>query len=400
MSGTLSSVYNNFSFALRLHANAMAGLQEQASTGSRINRTSDDPSAGYQVLGLNSEKRALENYMTNISESMDILEMSSSVNETMSSLITDVKTRVTQITSGTYGADEGGQEARARVAGEINNILEQMVSLANTKHLGQYIFGGSNTSSPPYVVQRSDGEISSVTYEGGLQGRDIETAPGLQSSILYTGDSMFRSDDRGEPVFSGSTGAAAGTGTSSVRGDVWLTVTDDGSGSYNLSIDDGATTVSVAAAADINNIAVTNSAGQVLYVDAANITGTGVEMVRVTGTYDIFGLLINIRDLLNNQRDLPAATAVNLIDESAESLDEVKNVLVNKQVITGTKINFLSNLKDSLENIKFNTEDRATVIQEADIAQVAIDISRRETLYQMSLSVAAKLMSMSILDFI
>jgi flagellar hook-associated protein 3 FlgL len=400
MSGTLGSVYNNFSFALRLHADAMAALQEQASTGSRINRASDDPSAAYQVLGLNSEKRTLENYMANVSESMDILNMYSSVSENVSSLITDVKTRLTQITSGTYGEDEGGQQARERVAAEINNILEQMVSLANTKHLGQYIFGGSNTSSPPYVVQRSNGEITSVTYQGGLQGRDIETAPGLQSGILYAGDSIFRSDNRGELVFSGSTGAAAGTGTSSVRGDVWLTVTDDGSGSYNLSIDDGATTVNVAAAADISNIAVTNSAGQVLYVNATNITSAGVEMVRVTGTYDIFNLLINIRDLLSNQRDLPAATAVNLIDSSAASLDELKNVLVDNQIVIGTKINFLNNLKDSLENIKFNAEDRATVIQQADIAQVAIDISRRETLYQMSLSVAARLMSMSILDFI
>jgi flagellar hook-associated protein 3 FlgL len=400
MSGTLSSVYNNFSFALRLHADAMAALQEQASTGSRINRASDDPSAAYQVLGLNSEKRALENYMANISESMDILNMYSSTSDTMSSLITDVRTRLTQITSGTYGEDAVGRQARERVASEINNILEQMVSLANTKHLGQYIFGGSNTSSPPYVVQRSNGEITSVTYEGGLQGRDIETAPGLQSGILYTGDSIFQSDNRGEPVFLGNTGAAAGTGTSSVRGDVWLTVTDDGSGSYNLSIDDGATTVNVAAAADITNIAVTNSAGQVLYVDATNITGAGVEMVRVTGTYDIFNLFINIRDLLKNQRDLPATAAVDLIDESAASLDELKNVLVDKQVIIGSKINFLNNLKDSLENIKFNAENQATVVQQADIAQVAIDISRRETLYQMSLSVAARLMSMSILDFI
>jgi flagellar hook-associated protein 3 FlgL len=400
MSGTFSSVYNNFSSALRLHADAMAGLQEQASTGSRINRASDDPASAYQVLGLNSQKRALENYMTNISESMDILEMSSSVSDSISSLITQVTTRITQITSGTYGADEGGQEARERVAEEIDNILEEMVAWANTKHLGQYIFGGSNTSLPPYAVQRSDGQITSVTYQGGLQGRDIETAPGLQSNILYVGDSIFRSDNRGELVFLGSTGAAAGTGTSSVRGDVWLTVTDDGSGSYDLSIDDGATTVNVAAAADITNIAVTNSAGQVLYVDATNITGIGVEMVRVTGTYDIFNVLINIRDLLNNKRDLPAATAVDLIDKSAESLDEVKNVLVDKQVIIGTKINFLNALKDSLENVKFNTEDQATLLQEADIAQVAIDISRRETLYQMSLSVAARLMSMSILDFI
>ena len=400
MSGTLSNIYNNVSFALHLHADAMADLQEQASTGSRINRVSDDPSAAYRILGLNSQKMALGNYMDNISESMDTFEISSSVIENMSSAITDVKTHITQIISGTYGEGETGQAARDRVAEEINGILEQMVASANTKHLDQYIFGGSNTSLPPYVVQRSNGDITSVTYQGGLQGRNIETAPGIQSGVFYTGDSVFRSDNRSEPVFEGGAGCSAGTGTSSVKGDVWLTVTDDGNGSYNLSIDDGATTVNVAAADDIHNIAVTNSAGQVLYVDAANITGVGVEMVRVPGTYDIFSTLISIRDLLKNQRDLPIATAIDLVNKSVESLDEIKNILVEKQTVIGTKVNSLDTLKNSLENMKFGTEDEATLLQEADIAQIAIDISRREVLYQMSLSAAGKLMSMSILDFI
>jgi len=39
-------------------------------------------------------------------------------------------------------------------------------------------------------------------------------------------------------------------------------------------------------------------------------------------------------------------------------------------------------------------------LQEADIAQIAIDLSRRELLYQMSLSLAARMMSVSLLDFI
>ena len=52
------------------------------------------------------------------------------------------------------------------------------------------------------------------------------------------------------------------------------------------------------------------------------------------------------------------------------------------------------------ENMQFNTKDETTRLQEADIAQISIDLSRREVLYQMSLSVAGKLMSTSLLDFI
>jgi len=84
----------------------------------------------------------------------------------------------------------------------------------------------------------------------------------------------------------------------------------------------------------------------------------------------------------------------------SDSLDEIMNLLVGKETSIGSKIGFIDDLKTSLENIKYNAEDEATILQEADIAQVAIDLTRRETLYQMSLSVAGKLMSMSLLDYI
>jgi flagellar hook-associated protein 3 FlgL len=400
MSGTLNNVYINVSFALNRHYEVMARLQEQAYTGSRINRASDDPSAAYRVLGLNSQQRLLGNYMDNISEAISVLEISTFVIDDMSSAISDTKAKLTQILSGTYGEGETGQAARVRVAAEINDKLEQMVFLANTQHLGQYIFGGSNTNSAPYAVQRTNGEITSVTYQGSYQQRNVEIAPGVMSNAYHVGEDIFCSDNRTAPVFVGDTGAAAGSGTSSVKSDTWLTVTDDGSGSYDLSIDDGATKVNVAAAADITNIAVTNSSGEVLYVDATNISSTGVEMVCAPGTYDVFNTLISVRDLLENERGLSDTQLAQCRDRLSDSLDEARGLLTEKVISIGSKIGFIDDLKNSLENMKFDTADEATLLQEADIAQIAIDLSRREVLYQMSLSVAAKLMSMSLLDFI
>ena len=168
MGGTLSNIHNNVSFALNLHYEAMARLQEQAYTGSRINRASDDPSAAYQVLGLNSQQRLLENYMANISETISVLETSTAIIEDMSSAILQTKVDLVQIMSGTYNED-----GRRKVAEQINDTLEQMVSSANTQRLGQYLFGGGNTVSAPYTVQRTDGEITSVTYQGSFQQRDI-----------------------------------------------------------------------------------------------------------------------------------------------------------------------------------------------------------------------------------
>jgi len=393
MSSSLSNVYNNVNYALHLHGTAMTRLQEQASTGSRINRVSDDPSSAYRVMGLNTEQRTLDNYTDNLSEIVSLLDLSSTVIQQIASSLTETRVRLTQIAGGIYSED-----ARQRTAEGINDILEQIVSLANTQHMGQYLFGGGDTTTAPYLVERTNGRITSVTYIGSDVNRKVQVAPGVNSSAFFVGDDMFRSDDRSELVFLGETGAKAGTGTSTVRSDTWLTVTGS-AGNYTLSIDDGQTTFNTDGTD--TNLAVTNSAtGEILYVDTTGITATGVDMVRAPGTYDIFSTLINIRDILQNEKGLSDSQLRELQDNSLVALGEVTGLVTEAEVTVGARVGFLDNLKDSLKNLKYDAEDETTRLQEADIAQIAIDLSRREILYQMSLSVAGKLMSVSLLDYL
>lgn len=393
MSGALNNIYNNVSYALQLHTDALANLQEQISTGSRINRVSDDPTAAYRVLGLNTNEKSLENYIDNVSEVISILELSSTIIEDITSNFTETQVRITQIINGIY--DEA---ARKRTAEGINDILEQTVSLANTQHMDQHLFGGTDTGSAPYTVERTNGKITRVTYQGSFENRDIEVAPGIESSTFYIGDNIFRSNDRSAPVFIGNTGAKSGTGTSSVRGGVWLTITGS-AGNYNLSIDGGLSTFNTDGTD--TNLAVTDSrTGEVLYVDTTEIAGTGVDLVSTPGTFDIFNTLIIIRDVLENEKGLSDAQVREQLNHLPNLFEETDELLVQSQVSIGSKIGFLDDLKNSLKDIKYYTEDEATRLQEADIAQIAIELSRREVLYQMSLSVAAKLMSMSLLDFL
>jgi len=394
MSGGINQIFNNVSFALHLHSKALAGLQEQASTGSRINRPSDMPSSAYCVLGLNSQRRSYENYIENISQTADSLEIALSVIDDMISSIAEVKVNLTQVSSGIYGT-----EGRERIAEKINDTLEQLVSMANTRHLNDYLFGGAKSDSAPYAIQRSDGKITSVTYQGSCDDRVVEVAPGVSSAVFYAGDNLFRSKQRQSPVFLGNTGAQPGSGTSSVRGDVWLTVTHNGT-NYELSIDNGQTKVTVPDTGDRSNIAVTNAAREVLYVDATNITSTGVEPVRVPGTYDVFNTLINVRDILLNEKGLSEQQLQTLRNKAFESLEEVRSLLIEKSVSLGARAEFLEDIKQIVQALKYGTEDEAAVLQQADITQIAIDLSRRQILYEMSLAATSKLLSLSLLNFL
>jgi len=394
MGGTLNSIYGNTSFALNLQFEALGRLQEQAATGARVNRASDDPSSAYQILGLNSQTRDIANYINNLANVSDMLNSSLTAIGNMSSSLATAKQRITQVAGGIYGED-----TRERTAEEINELLEQIVSSANTKNMNTYLFGGSNTGSAPYVVERTDGDITKVTYQGSSEERNVEVAPGINAAAFMVGDSIFRCDDQGQPEFTGDTGVKAGTGTSSVKGFTWLTVTNEG-GTYKLSIDDGESDVTVPVGGDANQAVTDSRTGQVLYVDTTGITGTGVELVEMPGTHDIFNTLITIRDILANKKGLSEAQLQTLRENSTQALDEMSNLLLQSSVSVGSKVGFLESLKNNLADLKGNTDDNTTRIQEADIAQIAIDIARRQTLYQMSLSVAGKLMSVSLLDFI
>jgi len=393
MSGALNNIYNNVSYALYLHSVEMARLQEQTTTGSRINRPSDDPSSAYRVITLNSQEKSLENYINNISDIIGTLEMSSTVIQEIKAALTETRARLTQVTGGIYDED-----ARERTAEGINDLLEQAISLVNTKHMGQYVFGGNNTTTAPYFVERTNDRITSVTYQGDFENREIEVAPGLKSSSFQVGYDIFHSNDRSDPIFLGNTGAKAGTGTSNVQGSTWLTVTGS-AGNYTLSIDDGLSTFNTDGTD--TNLAVTDSrTGKILYIDTTEINSTGTEMVSIPGTYDLFNALITIRDTLKNEKGLSDAQLRELYDNSLNALGEINELIVQAEVFVGSKIGFLDDLKDNLQKLKYDAEDESTLLQEADIAQIAIDLSRREVLYQMSLSIAGKLMSISLLDFL
>jgi flagellar hook-associated protein 3 FlgL len=394
MSGIMNSIYNNTLFALSRHTDALFTLQEQATTGSRVNRPSDDPMASASILNLQSENTVLENYLKSLADTISTLNVSSSVLQQITSALNQAKTSITQVTSGTYD-----DESRQRTAEAIDNTLEQLVQLANTKNNGQYLFGGSDTGSAPFAVTRTNGKITSVTYQGSSENLNINVSPGVTSSAFLAGSDLFYSDDRNTPVFSGQTGAAAGTGTSSITGNVWLTVVLDGT-DYKISIDDGATWTAVPSGGSANQQVIDSRSGKVLYVDTTGITATGTDLVQATGTKDIFNTLITLRDILNNTRGLSDAQLQQLRGDCVDSFDEIQNLLVQKQVSVGSRIGFLSDLQTGLDDVKTNNQIQADQLQQADIAQISIDLARHQALYEMSLAVASKLMSISLLDFI
>ncbi|MCE5186744.1 MAG: flagellar hook-associated protein FlgL [Planctomycetaceae bacterium] len=394
MSYSLQGIFESSSWAIAKNSMALAALQLKAATGQEINRVSEDPTKANQILGLLNDSRSKEQYMTMIDELVSVLDLSSSVSQSIFKELSAAGTKLTSCISAT-----SSEQLRRTTAGDLNNSLEQLVALANTQRMGQSLYAGDDSAIPPYTVQRNDkGQITRVIYQGSYEELKVQIADGLQMSALLVGDRLFRNDTREAPVFIGSTGAAGGAGTSSVRGDTTLTITGT-PGNWQLSIDGGLSTVTVTGSE--TSVPVVNArTGEVLYVDATGIKAAGSEPVRVPGTYDMFNILINARDLLAGEQTLTESQYVTMMSETIRSVQGVEQKLVQVYPVVGGRIQTLTSLRDTIEEMKMNSDDEVALLRDADVTQVAIDLARYQTLYEMSLNVAAKMFSLNMLDFL
>jgi flagellar hook-associated protein 3 FlgL len=390
MAESLTGVYDRIHYALQTQMRALTYLQEQATTGAKVNRTSDDPMAARDILAMKTDARSFEAYDTTISDVVSSLSFCSDALDTITSDITTAETETTKALGGLMSSDQ-----RTISANTINELLEEIVSLANTQKTGNYLFAGSDTSSPAYTVERTNGKITAVHYTGSDDAREVEVAPGVTAPTTMVGKTTFGSSGRPSPIFAtGGSGVSAGTGASTATGIVWLQVVTEGTG-YKLSIDGGQ---SWTTADGSTNQAITSSdTGQVLYVNTSAITKEGTDLVQISGTVDIFNTLIGVRDAMLSGN----ATKVNKLQEQAGTLfTEARQNVVRSSTWTGSKINGLTSLQDMLTRMSANTNDRISQVQDADIAQLSVDLTKYETLYQTSLAVAARVLSKSLFDFL
>ncbi len=181
-------------------------LQQQISTGLRVNRPSDDPAAALRIIPLKGEIRDLDRMLNNISLARESLNTGAASLEDASSIVQRIRELTVQGANGSISEGD-----RKSIAEEVDQLLEQMVSVANAQRGGRYLFGGTETGSPPFSLSNPGvtGQ-SRVSYVGNSDQVEVEIAPGVETAVNQPGDAIFMDHDRSATTFTGSTGAAPG----------------------------------------------------------------------------------------------------------------------------------------------------------------------------------------------
>jgi len=130
-------------------------MLEQLSTQKRINRVSDDPIGMGQALKRKTQINNYDQFIKNIEFSKGFLERTEASLQGITENLMRAKELSVSLANATYGPS-----SREAAALEIREMIEGVVSLANSTYGNRYLFGGFRTQTPP------------VSREGGFMGDD------------------------------------------------------------------------------------------------------------------------------------------------------------------------------------------------------------------------------------
>ena len=159
-------------------------VMNQMATGQRVNNPSDDPLAANEGMRLDTMISKINQYNTNIITGNSFLGLSEGVINKMNTLIKQAKGLT--ITSAN---DPTTHAARQANAVEIQSALSEIITLANSKEAGRFLFGGTETLKEPYQVIGS----RYIYYRGNESNINIQVDSSTSMPINATGEDVFGS---------------------------------------------------------------------------------------------------------------------------------------------------------------------------------------------------------------
>src|SRR5580692_7251019 len=145
-------------------------LTSELSSGLRVATLQDDPVAVAQSTLLGSSIAADDTFVQTSSGEISRMQVADS---TLGDVVTQVTTAISTAVSGNNGAALNASDI-ASIAQQLGGIRDQVLSLANTSYQGQYLFGGSVGSTPPFTLNNATNPAT-ATYNGDNNLQFIET---------------------------------------------------------------------------------------------------------------------------------------------------------------------------------------------------------------------------------
>lgn len=155
----------------------LSDLQNQLSSGQRISKPSDDPVGIENAMRLKSTLASVGQWKNNASQALSIMNTTDSALSDLNSILQRIRELTVQAANDSNSTDE-----RLATAQEVDQLTSQIEMLGNTQVGDKYIFGGTQTNTPP---------ISGGTWVGNTQDIAFQVGNNLTIPVTASGDKLF-----------------------------------------------------------------------------------------------------------------------------------------------------------------------------------------------------------------
>ena len=152
--------------SIRTNSVDMLKVQNQLATGLKLARPSDSPAEATTIMHLDNLLERYQQYSSNIGYASDFLAASDSALGQAVNLAQEAYSLALESVG--QGTTDDGRAANAEM---IDQIIQQLVTVANTTSRGSYIFAGQNTTRAPF--ESADG---GVLFTGSLSAMQTRVA--------------------------------------------------------------------------------------------------------------------------------------------------------------------------------------------------------------------------------
>lgn len=185
---TNNTITYNFLTSLNKSLERQNTIQEQLSDGKSIHRPSDDPVKAIRSLRFNSNLKQNDQFTQNLKDARSWMETTDSAMSDLSSVMINIKELVVQASTGS-----NPQDAVQTIGKSVDNLINQIITIGNTKLGDRYVFSGQTDKTQPF--KRDDTAVPPISYAGDSSKISMPIQPGTanpnQDSVNLTGIDIF-----------------------------------------------------------------------------------------------------------------------------------------------------------------------------------------------------------------
>lgn len=374
---------------------ALAGTQQQLSTGLKVQNAADDPTGMTTVNQLNTEISASTQYVTNSNSAQTNLQLEESALSNASNIMQNANTLAVEANDSSLTAAQ-----RGNIATQLQQDLNQLVAIGNTTDsTGAYLFGGIANSSAPFSQSNNN-----VTYNGSTQVNQVQISSNQSISTGDSGFAAFMNVQTGNGTFVTSA-SAANTGSASIStgsvsqpnqwvpGNYTISFTDPTD--YTITDNSSGATVSSGTYSDGNTITFN---GAQFTISGTPATGDTFS-IAPSGTTSAFSALSNLITTLNS-------TSLNngqLATQIGSSIQQISNTITNFSNVSasvGSRLNAITAAQSTAGTNQTTMKTNVSTITNVDYAAATTALSSEELALQAAQESYASLEKMSLFQYL